>query len=62
MGRREFPETDVTKYVLRTTNAPLSASGTHEVVASAVYKGDLERFASRVYGRQWRYNYEVRSR
>lgn len=59
MEEREFPETDVTKWVLRTKSAPLSASGTHEVVASGMSKGQLASLARLSYGPYWRQTYEL---
>lgn len=60
--QRVFPETDTTKYVLRTKSAPLSASGTHEVVATAVYQSELRFLANAAYGPSWRRVYEIAPR
>lgn len=59
---RRYPETDLTKWVLRTKCAPLSASGTHEVVLAAETKGDVRVMASALYGTFWRKTYEIARR
>lgn len=55
----EFGSTDLTRYVLRTKNAPLSASGTHEIVATAEYKATLIALAKSEYGSAWRRTFEI---
>jgi len=59
MEEREFPETDLTRWMLRTKSAPLSASGTHEIVAVTQHKSDLLNLARNIYGPAWRRTYEI---
>lgn len=56
---REFPETDCTKWVVRTKSAPLSATGTHEVIATFERKAGIPTYMSGQYGPYWRRTYEV---
>ena len=58
-NERVFPETDVTKFVLRTKYAMLTESGTHEVVATFLYKKNALGFATATYGKNWRREFEV---
>lgn len=56
---RAFPETDLTKFALRTKSAPLSRTGTHEIVATAEYQNQLIGYARIQYGPAWRRTYEI---
>lgn len=54
-----YPETDLTKWTLRFKHAPLTASGTHEVIGTFVTKQDGENFARVARGQKWRRTYEL---
>jgi hypothetical protein len=56
---KHYGETDLTKWVLRTKSAPLSTTGTHEIVLAAETKGDVRVMASALYGTFWRKTYEI---
>jgi hypothetical protein len=62
MSTREFPETDTTNWVIRTKSAELSASGTHEIIASFESKINALWFAKEILGPRWRRTYEVKAR
>ena len=58
---RVFPTKDITKFMVRTKSAPLSATGCHEVIATFQFQHDATEFAQRKFGTSWHREYEIKS-